>query len=890
MSRWRVALRIAARDAWRHKVRSGLVILLVSLPVLVVTAGMVVERTANVTLAEGLPRTLGNADALVEPMTAGPLRQSPDAENWWSVDDTPSQAAPTESDLLSVLGVDSRVLMSRMTDVAVRDDDGKVEFATLREFPIGDVLTEPLLRPVSGALPATVDEVVVNDAFLAIGYEVGDRIDLGKGEGPTIVGIVEDASYLSSPVAIGKPGSLAPFHSQMTERWLVETGPVSWSNVEELNQLGFLVTSREVVLNPPAESPLDADAMGMPDGGYASEVVAVTALVVVMVLLQVALLAGPALAVTARQQSRTLALVAASGGTPSQARLVVIAQGLVLGVGAAIGGAVVGIPTGMALLAPAQKFNSWAWFGPLEIPWLWILVVVVLGSLAVLMASVVSAWLTARQDPVAALAGRRADGDADPRSPVVGLLLVGVGLLGTAYGATRGSMGETVIAAATVVVVLGVLLVIPIVLTALAKTVSGLPLPIRFAARDAVRHRGRTVPAVAAVAATVAGVVALGIGVTSQESMERDTYVPSLAMGASVVTWHDEMIVGEESIDPSLVGAEVLEVAERLDLDAWAVDGLVESYTDDRDVMWEVARVNGDEDNWLLNSSGSAYGSSILVSDEVPQFPIGAGPEAGVDPEAMAVAQSAIDAGRVLVFTSRPVDDTEVVVVRRVLTPVEGSDEWKSKRSKHVLPATFVEVGEHASMKAVVPPALAEAEGIEVETVGLLVPDSGDDAQQAAFETAVAKAVPDAYVYVERGFEPQAENNLVLLVLGVAGGVLMLVGTLTATFLALSDAAPDLATLGAVGAAPRTRRGVGAAYALLVAGVGAVLGALIGLVPGLASAYLMTTPNYFEGDVGPYFDVPWLLVLVVLVGLPLLTAAVIWVSARSRLPMVARVD
>ena len=46
--------------------------------------------------------------------------------------------------------------------------------------------------------------------------------------------------------------------------------------------------------------------------------------------------------------------------------------------------------------------------------------------------------------------------------------------------------------------------------------------------------------------------------------------------------------------------------------------------------------------------------------------------------------------------------------------------------------------------------------------------------------------------------------GILLLILGSLGAVLMLGGTLTTTYLALSDARPDLATLGAVGAAPRT--------------------------------------------------------------------------------------
>ena len=69
----------------------------------------------------------------------------------------------------------------------------------------------------------------------------------------------------------------------------------------------------------------------------------------------------------------------------------------------------------------------------------------------------------------------------------------------------------------------------------------------------------------------------------------------------------------------------------------------------------------------------------------------------------------------------------------------------------------------------------------------------------------------------------------------------MLGGTLTATFLALSDARPDLATLSAVGASPRTRRGVAAAYAVVVGLVGAVLGAAVGFIPGIAVTWPLTS-------------------------------------------------
>lgn len=895
MSRWRVALRIAARDAWKHKVRSALVIALVSLPVLVVTAGLVIERTSDVNAVEALPRTLGNADALVEPTSDGALLQAPDGSQWHGVGhlgrdgDRPAGQTPTEADLLGVLGDDTRVLVHRSGELPVRTPQGEVDYVMLREFPVGDHLTDPLLARVSGAWPAGAGEVTVNEAFLALGYEVGDRPAFLGDDAPRIVGVVEHAA-LNAPVVVGEEGSLSGVGGAgqaLSEQWLVETGPVTWDDVEALNRLGFMVTSRAVVLDPPARSELDPEIQWALDNDGSGEIAVVIALVVVMVLIQVALLAGPALAVTARQQSRTLALVAAAGGTPGQARLVVVAQGLVLGVGAALGGAVLGVGAGVALLGPAQRLESWQRFGPLDVPWWWIAGVVALGALSVFLAAVVPAWLTARQDPVAALAGRRADGAPDPRSPVLGVVLVASGLLGTLYAVTRAYMAEVVIAASTVVVVLGVLLLTPIILAAVARTVKGLPLPVRFAARDAARHRGRTVPAVAAVAATVAGVVALGIGASSDDLKQRQAYSPALAEGATSVTWWAPEVPGEETLSAGRAAARVAAAVEGVGADGRVMHGLSHSYGDEEEVRWYVSG-DGSQDDWLLESADGSYGSTVLVADVAPDFPVGTGPDAGVDADLVAQVQEALDAGRAAVLTSRDVRGTTVTLVQE--TMVWNGDEGTSDRTAEmVLPATFVQVTGVGRFSAIVPSAVAEAEGLPVVPVGVYVADGLDEEQSDAVVSELVDTAVDVSVWTERGYEG-ADTGIVMLVLGAAGAVLMLVGTLTATFLALSDAKPDLATLGAVGASPRTRRGVGASYALLVGGVGAVLGVLIGLVPGFASAYVMTARGYWEGAQGPYFDVPWLLLAVVVVGLPLLTAAVIWASVRARMPMVARVD
>jgi hypothetical protein len=178
---------------------------------------------------------------------------------------------------------------------------------------------------------------------------------------------------------------------------------------------------------------------------------------------------------------------------------------------------------------------------------------------------------------------------------------------------------------------------------------------------------------------------------------------------------------------------------------------------------------------------------------------------------------------------------------------------------------------------AVVPPQVARDTGMEVVTTGLRLTGDLDEETETRIQETVDGVVADASLYVERGYQRPPEAVIVLVVLGALGGVLMLGGTLTATFLALSDARPDLATLSAVGAAPRARRRVAASYALVVGSVGAVLGAAVGFIPGVAISRPLTSFS----ETGPYLAVPWPLIVVIVVALPLLTAAVVGVTATS---------
>lgn len=291
-------------------------------------------------------------------------------------------------------------------------------------------------------------------------------------------------------------------------------------------------------------------------------------------------------------------------------------------------------------------------------------------------------------------------------------------------------------------------------------------------------------------------------------------------------------------------------------------------------------REPGRPDGWfMIETRGVA--TSVLLEDRVPELVV---PEAAARRE----IDAALAAGKAVVWTDREVAVPEVRVdVRSFIPNVEGQRRDASAK----LPAHYIVADRIAPAQEIVPTALSEPLGVGVATESLVLTGDITRAEQKVIDEQASALSEGVSVNVERGYQRSQNSVVLLLVLGVLGGVLMLGGTLTATFLALSDARADLATLSAVGASPHTRRRVAASYALVVGFVGALLGAGVGLIPGIAvSRPLTMMRGGVEGPVGPYLDIPWLLIGSLVLALPLVTAAVVGLPARSRLPLVARLD
>ncbi|KQQ39476.1 FtsX-like permease family protein [Nocardioides sp. Leaf307] len=880
---WRLPLRLAWRDARRAKGRSLLVLVMIALPVLAVSAASVLYTTQEVSPVEGLDRRLGSAQALVR-LDPGDRAVEQGVDPFMGFTSTGARREPGRPTLAQVrqaLGEpDAPAVQLSSGSYNVRTDGGEVP-ADITETDLLDPLTRGLVELVDGRLPRSAGEVVVNPELARRDAEPGQQLTLRNGAVLDVVGIAESTSYTGYPQAWTRPGSTRPGADpdagpgegpRSTEStWLVGGAPVTWQDVRALNAIGAVALSRAVVTDPPPSSAIPPAVRSAP-GGLDEATVTVLVLVVVMVLIEVVLLAGPAFAVGARRQSRTLALFAAAGGVPRQARRVVLASGVVLGLAGALLGVVLGLIAALPLLPVLQGFSTTR-FGPFEVSWWQLAVIALFGVVSALLAAAVPAWIASRQDVVAVLAGRRGDTRASRRSPLLGVVLLGAGVAGAAWGAVGGG-NEIAIAASAVVSVLGMVLLVPVVVVAVARLATRLPLALRFAARDAARHRTRTVPAVAAVAATVAGVVALGIGLSSDEHQNEATYRPTAAEGAMLVTSYDrprDWDAYRASLADTLPGAEVT-----------AMEGLV---LREGGTRAELSVLAGDGDGSALQSWGGAFDASVLVADVMPRALLGG----VVDGPAMERADAVLAAGGVVAFADRPVEGDEARLVARTYRERGGPETVASVRAD----ADWVEVpNDWAPVLAVVPSSVATELGGSASTVGLLVPGPVDTAAEERADEALTALPGSPTTYVERGYQADEAAVVVQLILAALGAVLMLGGTLTATFLALSDARPDLATLSAVGASPRTRRAIAAAYALVVGLVGAVLGALVGAIPGVAITYPLTGPGSSGTTGGPatYLDVPWLLVTGVVLGLPLLTAAVVGLTARSRLPLVARLD
>jgi putative ABC transport system permease protein len=902
---WVAALRIARREARRAKGRSALVVALIGLPVLVLSATAATYDMFQLTPEERVVRDLGAADAQLRWDYQSPVRQSGvrgDGIHSTGTMEAREGPAAEAADIEAVLPPGSTATVRYQGEVWLDTVGGTGEFAW-HAFDFADPVTDGLARIVTGHAPGAGEVALTDAAAQRLGLTVGEQLDLDHRR-YTVTGIVRFPGVPSGDpyFAPGPYDEAVLFHpdsmpaNPWPARWLVDTpAPVTWEQVRDLNQLGILVYSRALALDPPPEDPA---ARHGPDPRTFQLGVVVAGLAALLV----ALLAAPAFAVGARRRRRELALIAAQGGTPAHLRRIVLAESVVLSLTAAAVGLALGIAGAVAArhwvgpqlfgaLPGGYRFYPLALLGTLGFA-------VVAGTLAAL----VPAFTAAAQPVVDALAGRQGIRGFRRRWLVTGLAVVVLGALIAGDGAWRAS--APIVLAGLVLIQLGLVLCAPALIGLLAQLGDRLPLAARIALRDTARNRSAAAPAVSAVLASVAAAVTAGVVMSSfdaQNSFEVSVPYPPGTVLAGTHDGHEgvpavdaatveqmargtlpvdrvhrlhEPVCGQEPHAPVACMVVVAVPEEhRCPYQPWDPDLPFRPGTADPLSAAEQRDASRDR----RCDHPRHLGMEVVVDDgsALPAMTDATG-------SALAAAIAVLHGGGAVVTNPRYLSDDGTVTLL-VLHHLEAGPTTDQRITVpgHLL----VDVTNRHG--AIVAPAALEAAGLGTVPGPLVMSTTRMPTQVEGDGFTAALQQLGTWGRVERA--PVTDTDPVTLLLAVAAAVIALGAAAIATGLSTVDRRADLSTLGAVGASPGIRRGIALSQSGVIAGLGTLLGLGAGLgtsvivLFGLNQRFAAVWPSPGPVPVtvpGTHLFVLLLVPLVAMAGAALLTRSRLTVARR----------
>jgi putative ABC transport system permease protein len=364
---------------------------------------------------------------------------------------------------------------------------GTTQSVQLRaEQPHGH-FNSPLLSLVSGAYPAGPGQVALTSQVAALyGAHVGGT---WRAVGRTwrVTGIVADPSRLADEFALVAPGQVA--HPSQV---IMLLGPAA---------------ARLAASNGDVRLPgVPAATLSVPNSREGGSPATLILVLEVLGLAFIGLLSVASFSVMAQRRLRALGMLSAIGATERNLRLVMIVDGLVVGVAGALAGTALGLAAWLGYAPTLQQATGHV-VDPASLPW-W---AIAIGALFAIVTSVLAsrnpAKAMAAVPVVAALSGRPAPPKAAHRSAVPGVIAFAVGLAVLAVAGLTGLPGEgggprsvLPLLVGLVGVIAGIFLLAPLGISVLrAGAGPRLPVAIRIAVRDLVRYRARSGAALAAV-------------------------------------------------------------------------------------------------------------------------------------------------------------------------------------------------------------------------------------------------------------------------------------------------------------------------------------------------------------------------------------------------------
>lgn len=764
----RVATRLAARAARRSRWRSVLVVMLIALPVTAMTGATAIIETVTPTPERRATTMLGAADLLVTPIR-------PDADRELLVTMLPAG--------------------SRIEALAITGDQGAVagtEFGVeVRAIDL-DGLGKGMLDLLAGRTPQQPDEVAISPRVGGGGLELGDPLSLEALGPTTVVGFVEDPSNLRAPVVLADP-SLAGTMSQAGATPFLVDLPPGASSDEVTDLLSGFEPGSEVDSEVPPFAVTTRARAGAPTPAQ-------TALVFVLgglALVEAALVASAAFAVSVRRRQRELGLLGAVGAESRHLRASVLAEGMLLGSLGAIVGVLLGVAAALAtgpwLDELTDRRNP-----PLVLQPQWLLIAAGIGLAAALVAAAIPARIAARVPVLEALSGRRPAVAPARRTLRLGLVTVGLAfaitLAGSAYRMedTDGTVSAVLLLCGAVLGVLGFGACSPWLLERLEGVASRLPISARLALRDTARFRSRNGPIVTAVLAGFAATVALAAILSSQDAEAAERYSPMLRSDQLIVAGAGQAAAGPE-------------IARQLN--AIAAAPMLRTGSEGTSYMTIVLGTGDD----------AVYLSDPAVGDETLLKALG-----GED------ATDAFREGAFVLFVDRPVAGPAILTVHQESTSGRMTEEVVGEIPYRALPT---DVPRGTLPTAVISHETAQRYRFEAIPEGrylVRLPRPVTD-QDLTVAGDLLSTYPDTFVTVETG--PYRAGEAFRMVLLLASLAFALSVTGVAVALGEAETRPDQRTLLALGADPAVRRRITAARAGVLAAIAGVLAVPAGLLP-----------------------------------------------------------
>ena len=719
---------------------------------------------------------------------------------------------------------------------------GSVEVLDYRAQDPGGAYGDVLLALRRGSYPTGPGEVAVTDGVAdLLRLEIGSTLEL-DGRRRQVVGIVENPRKLSDEFALVSPSStFAAEHVSV----LVDTS----------------TESLESFFGPGSGSPPAFSGAAIAGNDHPEAPTLAMFSVTTVFLLLASLVAAAGFAVVAQRRLRQLGMLAAVGATQKQVRLVLLANGAIVGSIAAILGTTAGLAAWL-VFAPSLESALDHRVDRLVLPW-WLIATTIL--LAIVGATAAAWWpgrAAARLPVVLALSGRPPKPRPARHSAIaaVALIAVGVGCL-----ALSDRSEELLIIAGIVTTIVGCLLLGPLAIRAFSRPAGLVPIAPRLALRDLVRYQARSGAALAAVTLAL-GIAATIVVIASAEEAKSAAEPPNLSdrqirvyLGPPEAR---ELTPVDALAQLDRLGSSVRQLAAQLD-DA-AVIPLRKAMQPQADRTFigntEVfLRSSSRDDSTRPPAESSTRANRSSTSPRRPcSGTLGVDPTS-IDPGTDFILDRSVRADGLVIPSMRRRDDTALTNVQRIDV---GEHLFGSASSGS--PANFVTLGalRRHGWKHI--PA-----GWLVESSRPLTSDQIADAREVAAAAGVTIEVQHTGI----------SNARVMAIATAAGGILALAILAMTVGLIRSESAGDLRTLTATGASPRIRR----TLTSTTAGALALLGALL----GVAGAYVVMLATYHD-DLGYLSHVPILYLALAVAGVPLAAAAAGWLLAGREPPAIAK--